>query len=156
MGMFILTAPSDYAGATVTAAGVTYTIYNGQVNVDELGISDALDQGFSFADRGLQAVLQLARRVRVINLTSNYTLSSASPGDLLKNAGSDNYTVGLPFGPAVEEGTIISLIRLSTGTLTIVPASGVTLTGEDAVGSNGLAQLLYLGNNQWYSFGAVA
>lgn len=156
MGMFILTAPSDYSGSTVTAAGVTYTIYNGQVNVDELGISDAIDQGFSFADRGLQTVLQLARRVRVINLTSNYVLSSASPGDLLKNSGTDNLTVGLPFGAAVEEGTIVSLIRLSTGTLTIVPASGVTLTGEDAVSSNGLAQLLYLGNNRWYSFGAVA
>jgi hypothetical protein len=156
MSAFILVAPSDYSARTVTAAGVTYTLYDGQVSVDGPGLADVLNLGFSFLDSGLQEVLQLARRVRVVNLVADYTMSSASPGDLLKNAGTSALSVTLPANPAIEEGTVVSLLRLSTGTLTLVAASGVTLTGDTSVDTPGVAQVIYLGNNQWFSFGALS
>lgn len=156
MSDFILVAPSDFSRSTVSASGYTYSVYGGVVTADGPALAELLSQGFSFQDAGLQTLLQLARRVKVVNLGADYTLSSASPGDLLKNTSASNYAVNLPKDPAIEEGAIISLLRLSTGTLIIVPSSGVVLTGEDAVNSNGLAQLLYLGANQWFSFGAVS
>lgn len=156
MSNYVLLVPDDWGHIVIRATNGAYRSTDGEVSVSEKDLVELLDAGFLFKDPALNFLMKAARGVRVTPLVNNYTLSSGSPGDLLKNAGTSNLTVTLPKNPSIEEGTIITLVRTNTGSLTLVAASGVTLTGATAVGSNGIAQVLYLGNNDWLAFGALS
>lgn len=153
-----LLVPSDYAdGDIVRVNGRTYTAYQGMVKVPASQVPDLIDAGFQFQQQELQALLTLLRRVTVKRLRANYLLSSVSSGDALINDTANNYTVTLIKDPAVDEGTVVTLARISTGTLSLAMASGVSLTpAGTSLPSNGVAQVMYLGNNQWLSMGTLS
>lgn len=154
MADLILLAPVDWGSRTVVQArGLFYTVIDGRVIIDEEGVQDALDQGFTFEDPALSSLLALSQQLKVKTLRADLVLDSSSVGSVFVNAGADNRTIFLPFRAPFSGGTIITFIGISSGNTLLSPLPGVTLVGNLTLTGTGVAQVIYLGNNLWVSFG---
>jgi hypothetical protein len=99
--------------------------------------------------------------IPVNNTTSAYTLALADQGEMIYNSG-NSITVTVPSNAnvAFPIGSVIALAQYSTGTMSIVAQSGVTiaLVGTSQVGNRtlaatGMASLTQVATNIWLATG---
>lgn len=93
--------------------------------------------------------------------SASYTLALADVGTLLTFSGSSSMTLTVPVASSVAwvAGSHIDVARLGSGSLTVSPASGVTVTATPGLSlrANGSAgTLVYLGSNAWLLVGDLA
>ena len=93
--------------------------------------------------------------------TANYTVVSADAGKVLTmdSTSARTYTIQTDTSAPMPVGTEIAFIRLNTGSVTINPASGVTLNSIDnkraIKGRYGSAVALKLAANNWVLIGSL-
>lgn len=83
---------------------------------------------------------------------TTYTFVLADAGKLVtaSNASAQTYTIPLNASVAYATGTIIELLNISTGTVTLSPTGGVTLTGSTSIGPGTRVRLTKTATNTWY------
>lgn len=82
---------------------------------------------------------------------TTYTLVLSDQGGLvtLNNASAVAVTIPLNSSVAYATGTIISLLNLGAGTVTVAGAGGVTLNGTATIAQNSAATLIKTATNTW-------
>ena len=99
--------------------------------------------------------------IPVNNTTSNYTLALADQGEMIYNSG-NSITVTVPSNAnvAFPIGSVIALAQYSSGSMTIVAQTGVTIAlvgtsqiGNRTLAATGMASLTQVATNIWLATG---
>lgn len=115
--------------------------------------SDLADE--SVARTAADTALAAADTVRIANQqVANYTLVLSDAGKAVEgnSASALSFTVPPNSSVAYPTGTIIEVVQVGAGAVTLVPGSGVTITGDTATpGEGGSLLLRKTGTNAWFS-----
>lgn len=84
---------------------------------------------------------------------TTYTFVLTDAGKLVtaSNSSAQTYTIPLNSSVAYETGTSIDVLNISTGTVTLSPAGGVTLNGATTVGAGAKVRITKTGTDTWWS-----
>lgn len=97
-----------------------------------------------------------------VTLTASTTLALTHAEKMLLINSSSAVTITIPTNASVAlpVGTLINITGIGTGTVTLSPASGVTLYSKDSArsidGQYGAVSLYKASDNVWYGWGALA
>lgn len=128
---------------------------SGTVADARIAASIARDSEVSAAVAAEAALRETGDTVRIANQqVANYTLVLTDAGKAVEGnaAGALNFTVPPNSSVAYPTGTIIEVVQVGAGAVTLVPGSGVTITGDTATpGQGGSLLLRKTGTNAWFS-----
>lgn len=111
----------------------------------------------SYTDASLAGVNQVAANIR----TANYTLALSDAGKAVEMDSTTAKTITIPPNSSVAfpVGTVIEVVRIGTGTVTLAAGSGVTLLSplgflniQDQYGTAGLRKRA---TNEWIITGSL-
>lgn len=84
---------------------------------------------------------------------TTYTFVLTDAGKLVtaSNASAQTYTIPLNASVGYSVGTVIEVLNISTGTVTLSPTGGVTLNGVTSVAAGARVQLTKTATDTWYA-----
>jgi hypothetical protein len=94
---------------------VTYTFVNGN-----FADADEVNQNFDDVEYDM-------KRVPIVQVVADYTITEDDLGKMIEVNSSSAVNITIPLNLTTMIGASVEVFRLGTGTVTIVPASGVTL-----------------------------
>lgn len=92
---------------------------------------------------------------------SSYTLVLTDSNSMIRSTGSSNINITIPTNASVGYpiGTQVDIYRSGTGTVTIVPAGGVTIRSRSGLllaGQYAVASVTKVDTNEWLAVGALS